>query len=325
MGAAVRKPALAAVGAVSAALAATALALAGCSPPAPPRVQSAAGSSATLGKLVQVRAFGANPTKLDMWVYAPRSVRPRPAILLALHECGESGPDFYNSNGFSTLADMYGYIMIYPSSNWPDNCWDASSRAALRRGGGSDPVGLASMITYTERTYHADSRRVYITGASSGAMMTAVMLGDYPDVFAAGAIFMGVPFGCLAGPTRTTSHRLPGGLVTMSPQQWGDLVRRADPGYHGPRPRVQVWHGTADGTVDYANFGQEIKQWTNVLGASQAPLATDHPQPGWTRTLYGTRKDDIQVEAYSIRGAGHDMPEIGMEQVTIHFFGLDHH
>jgi poly(3-hydroxybutyrate) depolymerase len=112
--------------------------------------------------------------------------------------------------------------------------------------------------------------------------------------------------------------------VTKSPQQWGDLVRGADAGYRGPRPRVQVWHGTADGTIDYHDFGQEIRQWTNVLGVSQAPLATDHLQPGWIRTLYGTSENDIKVEAYSVLGAGHDMPELGMEPVAIHFFGLDH-
>ena len=166
---------------------------------------------------------------------------------------------------------------------------------------------------------------MYVTGASSGAMMTAVMLGDYPDVFQAGAIFMGVPFGCFAGAFPDYfSYACTGGQVTMTPQRWGDLVRAADPGYHGPRPLVQIWHGTDDETVAYADFGEEVKQWTNVLGVSQAPVATDHPQFGWTRTLYGTSRNDIQVEAYSIQQADHVLPQPGMEAYAIQFFGLDH-
>jgi poly(3-hydroxybutyrate) depolymerase len=47
-----------------------------------------------------------------------------------------------------------------------------------------------SMITYTEQHYGGNPNQVYVTGASSGAMMTNVMLGDYPDVFKAGAAFM---------------------------------------------------------------------------------------------------------------------------------------
>ena len=302
---------LASAGAVSAALIAVALVLAIAQPPSSSPVGSTAGP-VTPSRLVRVQTFGTNPTGLGMYLYVPNSLRPDPAILVAAHGCYESGPYFYETTGFSTLADEYGFIVIYPSE--PDRCWDTSSYGALRPDGGSDPAGIMSMITYTERRYHANPRRIYVTGASSGGMMASVMLGDYPNVFAAGAIFMGVPFGCdLACAAIPTEQ---------SPPEWGAVVRNADPGYHGPRPRVQIWHGTADTHVLYANFGQEISQWTNVLGVSQTPLATDHPEPGWTRTVYGPDNNDIQVEAYSIQGAGHYLPEAGMEAYVIGFFGL---
>lgn len=282
-----------------------------------PSTAATAGSTARPAEpaqLVRVRAFGANPTSLGMYLYVPRRLRPDPAILVAVHGCDEDGQTFYETTGFSTLADEYGFIVIYPSSSEPDLCWDTSSYQALRPDGGSDPEGIMSMITYTEREYHANPHRIYVTGTSSGGFMTAAMLGDYPNVFAAGAIFMGVPFGCpvSCAPVPTS----------QTPQQWGAVVRNADPRYRGPRPRVQIWHGTADPNVLYANFGEEIKQWTNVLGVSQTPLATSHPRPGWTRTSYGTA-NDIEVEAYSIQGAGHVLPEIGMEAYVTRFFGLD--
>ena len=39
------------------------------------------------------------------------------------------------------------------------------------------------MVNYTLNTYHANRDRVYVTGTSSGAMMTEVLLALYPDIF----------------------------------------------------------------------------------------------------------------------------------------------
>lgn len=311
-------------GAVSAAVIAVALVLVATQSPSPAKPPAKAQAQAPAqaqtqvepSTLVQVPAFGANPSGLVMNIYVPHSLRPDPAILLALHWGCATGPDFYQATGFSALADEYGFIVIYPTSPGFAGCFDTASFAALKHGGGSDPTGLVSMITYTERKYHANPHRVYVTGASAGGMMAADMLGDYPDVFAGGAIFEATPFGC--------PQSCAGYPAAQTPQQWGAIVRNAYPGYHGPRPRVQLWHGTVDQNVSYANFGQEIRQWTDVLGVSQTPLETAHPQPGWTRTDYGTGTSGVEVQAYSLSGVGHYLPEVGMEAYVIRFFGLDH-
>jgi cellulase/cellobiase CelA1 len=113
------------------------------------------------------------------------------------------------------------------------------------------------------------------------------------------------------------------GQISKTPQQWGDLVRAADPGFSGVRPRMQLWHGTTDTTLYYPNFGEEIKQWTNVLGVSQTPSTTDSPQSGWTHTTYKDASGVAQVEAYSIANTGHVLPLTGMAAYAVHFFGLD--
>jgi poly(hydroxyalkanoate) depolymerase family esterase len=180
-----------------------------------------------------------------------------------------------------------------------------------------------SMITYAEQHYSGNPNRVYVTGASSGAMMTDVLLGDYPDVFQAGAAFMGVPFGCFyTGTVDGWNSACADGDVIKTPQQWGDLVRAADPGYRGPRPRMQLWHGTADTTLYYPNFGEEIKQWTNVLNAHLA--YTDHPQPTWTHTVYVNRAGQAEVDAYSVAGETHNLgfDDPDWAQYAVQFFGL---
>jgi acetylxylan esterase len=280
---------------------------------------------AASASLVQVTNFGTNPTNLQMWLYVPHSVKAHPPILLALHQCTGSGPGFFSGTEFANLADQYGFIVIYPSVTRSYDCWDVSSSQSLTRNGGGDPVGLISMITYVEQHKNGDSSNVYVTGASSGAMMTNVMLAEYPDVFKAGSAFMGVPYHCFATTNGSQwNSACANGQITMTAQQWGNLVRAADPGYNGARPRMQLWHGTADTTLNYVNFGEEIKQWTNVLGVSQTPSFTDHPQSSWTRTRYGGTGVNAPVEGISIQGAGHVLPLSGMAAYAIQFMGLNH-
>jgi hypothetical protein len=148
-------------------------------------------------------------------------------------------------------------------------------------------------------------------------MMTNVLLGAYPDVFKAGAASAGVPFGCFAGPD-SWNTACANGNITRTPQQWGDLVRAAFPGYTGARPRIQLWHGDNDDILRVHNFDEEIKQWTNVLGVSQTPTSTEAntPRAPWIRTRYGTR-----VEAIREPDQGHNLQFVETEAVR--FLGLD--
>lgn len=279
---------------------------------------------AASAQLTEVTNFGTNPTNLRMHLYVPDGVPARPALLVAVHYCTGSGPAFYSGTEFAALADQHKYIVIYPSATRSGSCFDVSSPQALRHDGGSDPVGIVSMVRYVQQRYNTDPDRTYVTGASSGAMMTNVLLGAYPDVFKAGAAFAGVPFGCFATTDGSSwNSQCANGQRIMTPQQWGDLVRAAYPGYSGPRPRMQIWHGTEDSTLRYPNFQEQIKQWTNVHGLSQTPSLTDQPRSGWTRTRYGGTGTTVPVEAISLQGVGHSLPMGGMAAMTIAFLGLN--
>jgi poly(hydroxyalkanoate) depolymerase family esterase len=284
-------------------------------------------SQAAAATLVEVTGFGSNPGNMRMHVYVPDSRPAAPAIVVAMHGCGGSGSGFYQSSEFAAQADRYGFIVIYPTATQSagfGNCFDTWSDAAKRRGGGSDPVSIMSMINYVQQTYRGDANRVYATGSSSGGMMTQHMLALYPDVFKAGASFMGVPFNCFAGAADYApgTSRCTGGSMNRTPQEWGDAVRQAYPGYTGARPRIQLWHGTNDTLVPYQLLQESIEQWTNVFGLSQTPTSTDTPQTNWNRRRYANSSGTVQVEAYSIQGAGHSLPSAGMAAVAVQFFGL---
>ncbi len=286
---------------------------------------SAALSTARPGaaaSLQEVTGFGTNPSNTRMFLYVPDKVAPAPPILVAIHYCGGSANAYFTGTGYHSLADQYGFIVIYPQTTSSDGCFDVHSDATLKHDGGSDSLGIVSMVRYTIPKYGADATRVYVTGTSSGAMMTNVLLGAYPDVFRAGAAFAGVPYACFAGQS-AWSTACATGQITKTGQEWGDLVRAAFPGYTGPRPRVQLWHGTADQTLDFHNFGEEIKEWTNVLGVSETPSTTEQntPQSGFTRTRYKDGNGIAQVEGIVEQGATHNLTVLASE--AAHFFGLD--
>jgi poly(3-hydroxybutyrate) depolymerase len=155
-------------------------------------------------------------------------------------------------------------------------------------------------------------------------MMTDEMLALYPDVFKAGAAFMGVPFTCFANAADYPpgQSKCTGGQLNRTPQEWGDAVRQAYPGYTGTRPPIQLWHGTADTLVPYSLLQEDIEQWTNVFGLSQTPTRSDTPKTNWNRRQFADSTGKVRVEAYSIQGAGHALPQSGMALVAITFFGL---
>jgi acetylxylan esterase len=281
---------------------------------------------AAAASLTQITNFGNNPTNLNMYVYVPANVAPKPALLVLVHYCGGSANSIFSWNGkdYATAADRYGYVIVLPEATRTEKCFDVSTPQALKRDSGGDSTSIMSMVGYARSHYNVDPARIVVSGFSSGAMMTNVLAAEYPDVFAAASAFSGVPAGCFA----TTNGSLwnstcSGGNLIKTAQQWGDLARSMYPGYTGRYPRMQLWHGTTDTTLAYPNFGEEIKQWTDLHGSSQTPAFTDHPQSTWTRTRYGATGTQATVEGISIAGVGHDLPQTGQLAYAISFLGLD--
>ena len=238
------------------------------------------------------------PTNLSMYIYVPDRVAPNPPILVLLHYWGGGAGGVFaeaQAGGIVSAADQYGFIMVVPQTT---DCWDYGSSQSLTHDGGGQTQGIAQMVKYAITNYHANANRVYVTGTSCGGMMTEALLGVYPDVFKAGAEFAGVPIGGAWTP------------VTHTAQQWGDLARACYPGYSGHRPRVQLWHGTADGTVNYTNQLEAIMQWGNVLGLSTNPTYSNTVTISgitnqWTHQVWVDGCRNAVLDAWTEIGGGH--------------------
>src|SRR6185503_4009237 len=148
-------------------------------------------------RLREILDFGSNPGNLRMFGYRPSNLADSPALVVVLHGCTQSAAGYDLGAGWSTLADRYGFVLLFPEqqrSNNPNGCFNWFQPAHSQRGKG-EPLSIRQMIEKSVVDHRIDRRRVFVTGLSAGGAMTSNMLACYPEVFAAGAIVAGLPYG----------------------------------------------------------------------------------------------------------------------------------
>ncbi|MEU6281951.1 PHB depolymerase family esterase [Streptomyces sp. NPDC047028] len=293
--------------------------------------------------LTQVTGFGSNPGSLNMYSYRPAGIQDGAPLVVALHGCTQSANDYYTHSGWPKYADLYGFTLVLPEqpsvSNPISNCFDWGTPSNDGRDQG-EAESVHQMIEYAESTYHVDPARIYVTGLSAGGGMTADLLADYPDVFAAGSIDSGPAAQCST--TGIFNTNCTSGTTSRTVQQWGDLIRGSHPGYEGPWPRVAIWQGSSDTTVNPAEMTYSMNGWTNVWGISQTPSGTQSLPGDTTERIYAAADGTPAVATFSVSGMPHGLavhPGSGTDQCgttgtyypdaicssyyTAHFFGLD--
>jgi feruloyl esterase len=134
--------------------------------------------------------------------------------------------------------------------------------------------------------------------------MASAMLATYPDVFSAGAIISGLPYGCAT--TVEEAFAAMFGNRKRTGRPLGDYVREASP-HAGPWPRISVWHGTADPIVRAVNAEEIVQQWLEVNGMPQA-AGREELGPGYTRRVWENGESVPIIESYLITGMGHGVP-----------------
>jgi len=268
--------------------------------------------------LTQVQNFGNNPSGVKMFIYVPAKLQAKPPVVLVLHACAWTAGAFFGTTKYGQLAEQYGYVLVYGQTPTDGACWDVSSDQSLKHEGGSDSTGLASMVKYALQHYNGDASRVYVTGESSGAMMTQVMAAAYPDMFAAASEFSGEPAGCFrTGSVRGWNSQCAGGQVHHTPSEWASMVHAMYPGYTGQYPKMQVFHGDVDTTLNINSYNESIKEWSGIFGYSGNPTKTLANTPGakLTKYIYGDRLQGIWGH-----GIGHVVPTNETEALT--WFGI---
>jgi feruloyl esterase len=246
-----------------------------------------------------VTGFGSNPGNLTMYHYKPDGLADGHPLVVLLHGCTQNANGYFANSGWRKYADARGFALLLAQQGSANNalsCFNWFQAGDIARGQG-EAASIRNMVAYADASLGADGARVFVSGLSAGGAMSAVMLATYPEVFRAGSIAAGLAYKCTTACQSSPPNR--------TPQQWGDLVRGAYPGYAGAYPRVAIWQGTADSTVTPANAAELRDQWTNVRGVAATPTSTATLPGGVSLEIYGANND---VRVYRISGMGHGLP-----------------
>lgn len=259
--------------------------------------------------LTRVTGFGADPGGLNMYVHRPAALPADPAVVVALHGCGQDAQTYADNSGLPELADRHGFLVVFAettSANNAGKCFNWFQPADNRRGQG-EAESIRQMAAHAVSAWGADASRTFVTGLSAGGGMTSVVLAAYPDVFRAGAVVAGLPHGCADDMMAAYTCMNPG--VDWTPAQWAQRVRDAHPSWTGPWPRVAVWHGDRDTTVVPRNADELRDQWTELHGLSRTPTRTAVIGPNSTRhEEYAAADGSVAVEVNRVPGIGHAAP-----------------
>lgn len=283
---------------------------------------------------LEVTGFGSNPGVLKMYATLPAAPKASPGLVVALHGCTQTAAE-YRKAGWDTFAERYGFYVLYPEVTSGLKCFGWYETANTRRGFGQ-AASIAQAVETMKSRYGIDASRVFITGLSAGGGMTASMLAAYPDVFEAGAPMAGLPAGCASSINGSSACQQG---TDKTPAQWAALVTSAAPSGTTKWPRVSIWNGDADYTVNVKNLTELMEQWTQVNGVDQSVDQTSTIGRA-TRREYRDASGRTVVETFTVSAMGHGTAvapsqgcgatggfvlDVGLcsTEWSVKFFGLD--
>lgn len=254
--------------------------------------------------LSEVTGFGTNPGELRAFKHIPQGLPADSPLVVALHGCVMSASKFDDETGWTKYADMGKFALLLPQQGFNNHLlqcfnWFLPSDTQRNRG---EALSIKQMIDKVVSDHAIDPEQIYIAGLSAGAAMSVVMLATYPELFAGGATSAGLPYGCAQNESEAQSPCMRSSK-DRSPPEWGDLVRAAS-SHQGPWPRISIWQGTADNTVNPKNAQELIDQWTNVHGIDQIHDGQDTVD-GQAHQVFKDDNGKVLVESYMIAGMDH--------------------
>lgn len=217
-------------------------------------------------------------------------------LVVMLHGCTQSPEDFAAGTRMNELAEEHRLLVAYPAQTAGDNamsCWNWFQPGDQLRGAG-EPAIIAGLTISVRDAFAIPPDRVFVAGLSAGGAMAAIMAETYPDLYAGVGIHSGLAY-------RAASDVV-SAFAAMRGQGGAGLPAGDLKGEGGPR--LIVFHGTADSTVDPSN-AERIMAWHGGAGRitrSVQPAAGD--RRGYTRIVREGAKG-VAAECWMVDGAQH--------------------
>ncbi|WP_232629556.1 extracellular catalytic domain type 1 short-chain-length polyhydroxyalkanoate depolymerase [Methylobacterium sp. Leaf118] len=268
-----------------------------------PGTSAPGGGNSEDGQFVE-RSFSNAAGARDYKLFVPSHRSGRRPLVVMLHGCSQSPDDFAAGTRMNVLAEEEGIYVVYPRQSGRANaqkCWNWFEPSDQGREMGETGI-IAGIVRAVSSEHPIDPARVYIAGLSAGGAAAANIARAYPDLFAAVGVHSGLAAGC--------ARDLPSALSAMRVGAPGSEAPGGASGFgagsvaQALRVPTIVFHGEGDGTVNPRN-AEEVLAQAGAAGLTPQRERGSSDGHSYTRTRYADEAGRVQVESWSVQGAGH--------------------
>jgi polyhydroxybutyrate depolymerase len=220
-------------------------------------------------------------------------------VVLAFHGSGTNARLMQHFSGLSDKADAAGFVVVYPNGTGhigSARTFNAGNCCGHALKTGVDDVGFtAAILDDLAAALPVDTKRVYATGMSNGAMMTYRLAAELSERIAAIAP--------VAGPL---------GLAEIHPRLPVPVCH-----FHGDHDAYAPYQGgigpLSISKTNFLSVDFSIRSWVQANGCDSEPLTEALPCPiedgtSITRQTYSGGIGGSEVILYTIHGGGHTWP-----------------
>lgn len=270
-------------------------------------------ASATAGSWQEHRVEVGGKSRLYQ-VYRPTNMREGAPAVMVLHGGGQSMRKVFGEQGGATLvwvdiAERDGVVLIAPNGTdrrtgnpfGDKQTWnDFRDQPSVKNV--DDVAFLRRVIVDETRALKLDPKRIYVTGASNGGMMTFRMLIEAPELFAAGAAFIAnLPEGAqlLPRPSRPTPLMIVNGTKDPLVKWEGGIVARDEErGATASTKETVAWWVAANRANPQVTRSETMP---DINRGDSCQITLD---------VHGANRNGAPVWLYTAIGGGHTMPSI---------------
>ncbi len=198
-------------------------------------------------------------------------------VVFVYHPFGITAADMELLTGFSQLADLKGFMVVYPEGRGDPQNWAYRSDAFSDQ----EEVFVQDMITFINRSFHTGPATIYATGMGVGAQMVARLACRMPNTFAAV------------------------GLVAGNYLQWSDCVNRPISviSIHGVNDQMMPFSGKA---LMMGGYGY-AERMARLNNCKEGPSLI-YNLPGAAATGWGNCRGKTEVLSFMLKPGGHGWP-----------------
>ncbi len=224
-------------------------------------------------------------------LYVPDSYNPSmpTPLVLSFHGFAEWPAHQMQTSHWNTLADQYGFLVVYPSGTRFPKRWIVNSQPGSTTSPEIDPQFISDLIDQLTGDYNIDQARIYANGLSNGGGMATLLGCKLSERIAAVGSVAGAYL--ISAEDCTPARPVPliafhGTADPIVPYQGGPSSS-----FHVPFPVVEEW----------------VKSWALRNGCDlPAEVLPVTSQVSWIR--YTSCTENAAVNFYTIQGGGHSWP-----------------